>query len=185
MKAAVEKGEAPAIVIFAYAPFHMWRNIGAPSWVDRVAALKDRTIPVVRKQPDGSLRHARERINAKTRKRPDPPPLEVLSTTMALFDEAAGIAREHGILPVLAVQAGVGCMLAPMRVPRDLAAGHCDPVALSARRAGFLVVDMSIVVDLNESELFYRVTPEDVHPNHHAHRLFADRLIPLLRLAVR
>lgn len=158
------KREPPAVAVFDYCSFHRKRNVAAPSW------LRPETITPKfdweMRHPRASIEGDRLRIDLVSFRVPDdaedPPIDEQNRVTMAIFRELAEECNRHGIKPVLGVQ--------------SLGDGQ-DPVPEYCREElGFTVVDM--MVDIREPR--FNVLPYNRHPSAAAHRIYADRLGPVL-----
>ncbi|MFH0944476.1 MAG: hypothetical protein V2A76_04690 [Planctomycetota bacterium] len=155
----------PAVAVFAYCSFHRKRNVAAPSWL-RPETLTPKFRPDMR-YPRASIENDRVRIDLVSFLVPDEaedPPIEEQNlVTLAIFRELAEECRKHGIKPVLGVQ---------------FVNGESDPVPDYCRdELGFTVVDMQ--VDIKDPR--YNVLPYNRHPSAEAHRLYADKLTPVLQ----
>ncbi|MCA8942163.1 MAG: hypothetical protein KDB80_06340, partial [Planctomycetes bacterium] len=98
LRDAIARGNPPKVAIFMYAPFHMFRNYGTPSWLGR-GVRSDELQAVVARIENGELVVKRDVI--ERRSADDPPFVEIIEVTSRLFQEARQLCEDHGIVPVL------------------------------------------------------------------------------------
>lgn len=155
----------PKVAVFAYCSFHRKRNVAAPSWLRLENSIRKQ--PEEMRYPRASLKGGQLEIELVSYDAPqadrDPTEEQTNQVTLAIFREIRELCRSRGIRPIVAVQTH---------------AGATDTVPEGCRdELGFTMVDM--VVDVGDPR--FNVLPYNSHPNAAAHRIYADRLLPVIR----
>lgn len=154
----------PRIVVIVHNPFHVPRNVAAPSalamYTPYRKTLGDLSVPLARLAPDGSIESRLMAVDLRLRD-PEPPAEEARTMTRAITAAIYQLCTERKITPVFALQSGP-----------DIAG-----VAGYAREIGFRTVDIG--VDLNAPR--YTMQPLDPHPNAAAHGEYSRKLTAALQ----
>lgn len=178
LERSVNDGEAPKVAVFVYNPFHVFRNYGSPSWLSRQIRGEKRKALIARIDLEDNLVFRFGRIHPSILH--DPEFETILPVTMRLVRRIAEFCKSNEIVPVFAVQTGVGTNADPERSRRIYRSAAADPVATCALRQGFHVVNMSLTVHSRDLDPYYRVAPNDAHPNDRATTHYADAIIAKL-----
>ncbi|MCA8943294.1 MAG: hypothetical protein KDB80_12095 [Planctomycetes bacterium] len=181
LRRSIELGHPPAVAIFVHNPFHMFRNYGTAGWLGRRIEGDHEKALIARIADSGELdlRYATLQPSLDA----DPPYDEILQVTLEIYREIGRICRENEIVPVLAAQTGVGTNANPERRRRIYRAAASDPVAVFALRRQFVVVNMALSIHASELDPYYRVAPNDMHPNGRATSFYADKITEALLAA--
>ncbi len=168
--AAANGKPMPAIAVFVYDTFHMERNVGRPAYLlsmSRDEYGDDKGIRFVRAKidPEGNFQIEHVELREQLwRSQADPGSAYEILVTQVIFYRISEFCRQHGIIPVFAIQT----------------LEKSDPLPAYAAGLGFRVVDFSI--NLEEAGGFkYRNFPFDGHPNKLAHAEYAKRLLPTIQ----
>jgi len=172
LRHAVEsKARLPRIAVVVYNDFDVERNVGAPSYLRGMDATGEAfrrsgvAVPFVSIGGDGRPEVRWFHLfHGETIQQPEAGRAYALRVTDSVLDEIDSICSAHEIAPILAVQSQ----------PEG------DPVVTHAREKGYIIANL--FVDLNErAGRRYRLLPVDGHPNSRADRVYADKLLPVLR----
>jgi hypothetical protein len=152
----------PAFAIFVYNPFHLVRNVAAPSFVNNeLAVLTDNAFhfPKAFINEEGKLNVTL--IPVEPVDEPEPTLKNMRLVTELVFQEIKHLCDTHSIVPILAFQTG----------------DRLDPIVQDCEQKGFNIIDMS----LDLSSKYQAFPPFDPHPNVKAHKIYADKLLVGLR----
>jgi hypothetical protein len=155
-------GKKPLIAVFGYNSFHLPRNVAAPSRIKEFQAIRD----------IGLLHHPMALVDAGGKLEikyiplvfvdmPDPDSNTMINVTRRIFDEIYEICRCNNIEPILAFQTG----------------DESDPIVRYCKERGFTIADIS----LDNTKPGFNNLPYDIHPNYKAHKVYAEKLIPVIQ----
>ena len=157
----------PVVAVFVYNPFHLVRNVAAPSYVNNeVRVLFDATFHIPKASIDEHGKLAIQLIPIEHLEGRDPSLQELVSITQLIFQAIKTRCDEQKIISILAFQTG----------KLD------DPVVQYCAQIGFKIIDMSL--DLSPEK--YRMLPFDAfHPNAKAHIIYSEKLLAGLEQIIR
>jgi hypothetical protein len=172
LRHAAERGERlPRLAVVVYNDFDRERNVGAPDYLRMMNGSGSSfhragvAVPVASLEGAGDLHERWEPLFVGAPIDPRvPAPAYQVQVTDAVMDGILDICSRHGIVPILAVQSGL----------------DGDPVVEHARRKGYVIADLWVALSERGGKR-YRLLPVDGHPNGAANRVWADKLLTVIR----